>query len=202
MTAQFGEPGYTPEQYAAAAATVAGPPVGVGLPSGVENQVAGSGALPTEVDVNQLLAQLLAQSNAMAEEIARLKSGQAPAGDHPLIGTATAARDLIAQHLTGSPKPNSADILRLADDLVDASRNAVASGDPAAARKVAAQLTKELNRIHPGPGDHHYFTAALNLVGYHYGNAADTVTQARPSGAPAVGSSRPPAQVVYGSVTG
>jgi hypothetical protein len=202
MPAMFGEPGYDPGQAAidALASGMSGAPVGTGPAPGIAQQV--SGALPTEVDVNALLAQLQAQQNAMAEEIARLKSGGAAQGEHPLIGTATAARDLIAQHLAGSPKPNQAEILRLADDLVDASRNAVTSGDTTAARKVAAQLAKELNRIHPGPGDHHYFTAALNLVGYHYGNAADTVTRARPSNAPAVGSDRAPVRVVSGSVTG
>ena len=191
---------FTPDQLAAAGQQVQPPPLGTG-PG--EDQMAekASAASATEVDVAALLAQLQAQQAAMAEEIARLRGAQAPEGEHPLVSTAAAARELIATHFDRGYKGDAAAIGRLADDLVDASGNAISSGDTAAARKIARQLEVELSRVHPGPGDHHYFKNALALVGYHYPIAADTVTEAQPSNAPAV-SGAPAPKIVAGSVTG
>jgi hypothetical protein len=200
--AEFGEPGYTPDQYATVKDQVTAPPVGVGLPGGVENQVAGGGAMPTEVDVPALLARLQAQQDAMAAEIARLKSGQPAGGVHPLIGTATAARDLIAQHFDRGGLGDRAGVLALADDLVDAAGNAVQSGDTAATRQIGQRLERALAKVNPGPGDHHYFTNAWQMVTSHLLDAADTVTGPAPSSAGAVGSSQAPARVISGSVTG
>jgi len=191
MTDQF-----TPDQLAAAGAQVQPPPLGTG-PENID----ASGGAPTEVDVPALLAQMQAQQEALAAEVARLRGSQAPQGEHALVSTATAARELIATHFDRGYKGDGPKILRLADDLVDASGNAVSSGDTAAARKVARQLETELNRVHPGPGDHHYFKNALALVGYHYPIAADTVTEAQPSNAPAVAGAPAP-KIVAGSVTG
>jgi hypothetical protein len=187
---------FTPDQLAAAGAQVQPPPLGTGPDS-----IDASGASATEVDVAALLAQMQAQQDAMAAEIAKLRGSQAPAGEHPLVSTATAARELIATHFDRGYKGDGAAIGRLADDLVDASQNAVQSGDPSAARQVAKKLEVELNRVHPGPGDHHYFKNALALVGYHYPIAADTVTEAQPSNAPAVSGASAP-KIVAGSVTG
>jgi hypothetical protein len=200
--AEFGEPGYTPEQYATVKDQVTAPPVGVGLPGGVENQVAGGGAMPTEVDVPALLARLQAQQDAMAAEIARLKSGQPAGGVHPLIGTATAARDLIAQHFDRGGVGDRAGVLALADDLVDAAGNGVQSGDTAATRQIGQRLERALAKVNPGPGDHHYFTNAWQMVTSHLLDAADTVTGPAQPSAGAVGSSQPPARVISGSVTG
>ena len=187
---------FTSDQLAAAGEQIQPPPLGTG-----PETIDASGASATEVDVAALLRQMQAQQDELSRQVAQLRAGRAPEGEHPLVATATAARDLIAQHFDRGGKGDAAMIGRLADDLVDASGNAVESGDPSAAREVAKKLTRELNRVHPGPGDHHYFTNALALVGYHYGNAADTVTEARPSNAPAV-SGGAPAKVVAGSVTG
>jgi len=202
VTAQFGEPGYTPGQYAAVKDQVTPPPVGVCLPPGVEGQVSGGGAMPTEVDVPALLARLQAQQDAMAAEIARLKSGQPAGGVHPLIGTATAARDLIAQHFDRGGTGDRAAVLALADDLADAAGNAVESGDTGPVRQIGQRLERALNKVNPGPGDHHYFTNAMQMVLDHLHDAADTVTGPAPSSAGAIGSDRAPAKVVSGSVTG
>ena len=43
---------------------------------------------------------------------------------------------------------------------------------------------------------------ALGMVSVHVPDQADTVTEAQPSGAPAIGSDKAPAKVVAGSVTG
>lgn len=187
---------FSAEQYQAAADQVQAPPLGTG-PDAID----ASAATATEVDVAALLRQMQAQQDELTRQVAQLRAGQPAQGEHPLVSTATAARDLIGQHFDRGGKGDRAMIGRLADDLVDASGNAVESGDPSAARDVAAKLTKELNRVHPGPGDHHYFTNALALVGYHYGNAADTVTEAKPSNRPSV-SGGAPAKVIAGSVTG
>lgn len=192
---------YTDDQLQAVKDQVASPPVGTG-PSEADMAAKTAGGSPTEVDVNALLARLQAQQDAMAAEITRLKAGQAPQGEHPLITTAKQARDLIAQHFDNGYKGDGPAVTRLADDMIDAATNAVSSGDTAAVRQVARKLERELNRIHPGPGDHHYFKAALGLVSYHLHNAADTVTEAKPSDAPALGSDRSPARVISGSVTG
>src|SRR5271170_6319215 len=115
-------------------------------------------ATPTETDVNAVIATMQAQMAAMAEQIAGMKSTQAT-GEHPLIGAAASARDLIAQHFEFHRK--GPELIRLADDNLDAARNAVDSGDTGAQRQVNSKLERALMRWHPGPGDHHYFTQAL-----------------------------------------
>jgi|SRR5580658_3451890 hypothetical protein len=197
---EFGQPGYTPEQFAAAKATVdPSSPIGTGpSPEDLDAKMAGLSA--TETDVNALLAQMQEQMAAMAEQIRTMKSGQLPAGEHPLIGAAAAARDLIAQHFEFHRK--GPELTRLADDNLDAARNGVESGDVGALRTVNSKLERALLRWHPGPGDHHYFTQALAHVQVHIPDAADTVTEAKKTNAPAVGSSQPPARVLQGSVTG
>lgn len=185
------EPTYTPEELAAAAAQVQPPPVGTTL-----------GAVPpggsaTEVDV----AALMARMDAMAAQLAALQAEKAGAsGEHSLVDAAVTAKDLIAQHFEFHPK--LPELTRLADDLIDAARNAVSSGDTSATRTVADKLRRRLEFFSPGPGDHHYYRQALGMVTTHVPDQADTVTEAQPSNAPALGSSQAPAKVVAGSVTG
>ena len=182
---------YSPEDLAAAAAQVQPPPVGTTLGD------VPPGASATEVDV----AALMARMDAMAAQLAALQAEKnAGAGEHALIGAATTARDLIAHHFEFHPK--GAELGRLADDVVDAARNAVASGDTGPVRAVADKLRRRLEFFHPGPGDHHYFRQALGAVSVHIPDAADTVTGPDPSAAPALGSSQAPAKVLQGSVTG
>lgn len=194
------DPAYTPEDLAAAAAQVQPPPVGTGLPQDTPDRVA-AGGTAAEVDVAALLAQFQAQQQAMAAEIARLKKQiAAPDGVHTLEGTAQAIRDLIATHvdhgISGGPE-----LVRLAEDLVDAARNAVASGDVSAVRTLGGKVERALLRVHPGGGDHHYFFHALNKVRADLPDAADLITAPQPSGATAVGGGKP-APVITGSVTG
>jgi hypothetical protein len=198
--AKFGETGYSPEDLAAVKDQVQPPPVGTGPTPEQIAAAAASGASPTEVDVTALLATMQAQMAAMAAQIASLKSTQVGGGAHELVVNAAQARDLIAKHFEFHPK--GAELTRLADDVVDAAGNAVESGDTAAVRQVAGKLERKLNSYHPGPGDHHYFTQALAMVGVHIPGSADLITDAQPSAAPAIGSDKPPAKVLAGSVTG
>jgi hypothetical protein len=183
------DPAYTDEQYAAAAGTVQAPPVGTTLAD------VPPGGSATEVDV----AALIARMDAMAAQLAALQADKGAAGEHNLIGSAVQARNLIAQHFEFHHK--GPDLTRLADDVVDAARNAVASGDAGPVRSVAAKLERALRMWSPGPGDHHYFRQAYSLIADALPDAADTVTEAQPSSAPAV-SGGAPAKVVAGSVTG
>lgn len=189
---------FTPDQLAAAGAQIVPPPVGTG-PADMTAAAAGGSA--TEVDVAALLAQMQAQQNAMAAEIARLKAGAGPQGEHRLIADARAARGLLAEHFSRGARGNAGDVLRLADDMIDAAGNTVQSGDTGPARQVLARLTAALHAVHPGPGDHHYFTQALSIAEHGLPQAADTITGPQPSGAPAVAGGAP-VKVLAGSVTG
>ena len=181
---------YTPEDLAAVKDQVQPPPVGVTLGD------VPAGGSATEVDV----AALMARMDAMAKQLAALQASSGTSGEHNLIGAATAAKDLIEHHFEFHPK--RAELSRLADDLIDAARNSVDSGDTGPARTVADKLRRKLEFWNPGPGDHHYFRQALGLVSVHVPDAADTVTAPAPSSAGAIGSGQTPAKVVAGNVTG
>jgi hypothetical protein len=200
-----GSPAFTPGQAADATAAQRdeGAPVGTGPdPAALAGKV--SAAAPDETDVRELLLRMQQQQDAMAAEITRLKAGGAAAGEHPLIGSAVSARDLIATHLDhGNLRgPDHGAALRLADDTVDAARNAVDSGDTSRVRDLAGRAARALRRIAPVPGENHYYRHALDFLESHIPDAADTVGAPVASGAPAVTSSQPPARVVAGSVTG
>jgi hypothetical protein len=193
-TPTFGQPGYTPEQLAAVQAAVQPPPVGTG-PSPADMAAKLSGAMPFEVDVEAMI------KAAVAAEVKRIMAqSSAGEGEHPVIGATIAAQGLIGQHFEFHRRRD--ELTRLADDNVDAARNAVESGDAGPLRQVNARLERALLRWHPGPGDNHYFTQALAHVQVHIPDAADTITEPTPSSAPAVGSSQAPAKVLQGSVTG
>lgn len=192
---------WTPDQLKAAGDQVQPPPLGTTLPDDANEQVASS-ASATEVDVPALLARMQAQQDAMAAEIARLKAGQAPQGDHPLVGVATQARDQLREHFANDDTAtDSSGVMRLADDVVDAAGNAVESGNVGPVRQLGEKMTRALAKIHPGPGDHHYFAQALGFYRDHLPDAADTVTEPSPSPAPAIGGGQS-VPVVQGSVTG
>ena len=180
---------YAPEDLAAAAAQVQPPPLGTALGA------VPPGASATEVDV----AALMARMDAMAAQLKAMQDAAGVSGEHNLIGAAVAAKGLIGQHFEFHPK--GAELGRLADDLIDAARNSVASGDTGPARAVADKLRRKLEFWNPGPGDNHYFRQALGLVTVHVPDAADTITGPDPSAAPAI-SGGAPAKVVAGSVTG
>lgn len=184
----------TPDQFAAVKSQVQPPPVGTG--PGADDMAAKlSGATPFEVDVQAMVKSMV------AAEVKRIMAQQgAGDGEHNLVGASVAARELIAHHFEFHPKKD--ELLRLSDDLIDSARNSVESGDTGPTRQVAAKLERRLNFFHPGPGDHHYFRQALGLVAVHVPDAADTITEAQPSNAPAVESGQPAAKVLQGSVTG
>jgi hypothetical protein len=195
-------PGFTPEQAEAATAAQrdGAPPIATGIPPALAARVRSAGG-PAETDTAALLSQMQAQMLALAAEVTRLKQGQAGDGAHPLVGTAASIRDMLAVHYDHNPGAAGAPVLRLADDVVDASKNAVESGDVSVVRDLGARLVRALKRNHPGPGDHHWFTQALDFASNHLPEAADTVGAPAPSGAPALGGAAP-APVVAGSVTG
>lgn len=195
--------GFTPDQ--AKEATDAqrneAPPVGVGIaPPLLSSRLAAAGG-PAETDTAALLAQMQAQMQALAEQVTRLRQGQAGDGVHPVIGTAASIRDMLAVHFDHNPGPAAGGVLRLADDVTDAARNAVDSGDVSVVRDLGGRLVRALKRNHPGPGDHHWFRQALDFAENHLPEAADTVGAPAPSGAPALGGGAG-VPVVAGSVTG
>lgn len=188
------QPEYTEDQLAAAKASVAAPPVGTG-PDPADLQAKLTGASPFEVDTQAMIRALV------EAEVKRLMAQQTrPEGEHALVSDAAAARELIAKHFEFHPKKD--ELLRLADDLTDAAKNSVASGDSGPTRQLAARLERRLGFFHPGPGDHHYFRQALGLLQVHMPDHADTITEPAPSDAPAVTSAQAPARVLQGSVTG
>jgi hypothetical protein len=197
MTETSAQPNaYAPEDLTAVKEQVQqAPPVGV-APDPADLMSKLSGASPFEVDVEAMVKAMV------AAEVKRIMAQHAGAeGEHNLIGTMAQARALIATHFEFHPKKD--ELLRLADDTLDAAKNAVESGDTGTVRQVASKLERRLNFFHPGPGDHHYFRQALSLVSSSLPDAADTVTEAKPDySKPAVGSSQAPVKVLQGSVTG
>lgn len=157
---------------------------------------AGSSLGATGVDTAQLLA-AIRQMQARVETLeAEKRAGSAPA----LVSTAESLRDLLKLHAAGDPA--HADVLRYADDLVDAATNTVTSGDTGPVISIGAKIWKWLRRNHPGPGENAYYRQAVDFAGPHLEDAVDAFEPPVRSAAPALGSSRPPAQVVQGNVTG
>lgn len=199
-------PLFTPEEAAQATRQQReeAPPVGVTIPPPLLAGRLRAAAGPAVVDVDEIIARLNAQVQGLMADMTRLKQGQGPAGLHPLEGTAKAIRDMLATHFDGTQAAAGPDVLRLADDVTDAARNAVSSGDTGTVRQLGQRLERALHRAHPGPGDHHWFRQALDFTRNHLQEAADTVDEnpPAPSGAPAIGSSGAPARVIAGSVTG
>ena len=74
---------FTDDQLAAAGGQVQPPPLGTGPDADQLADKAAAGSA-TEVDVRALLAQMQAQQEALAAEVARLRGSQAPQGEHPL----------------------------------------------------------------------------------------------------------------------
>jgi hypothetical protein len=193
------QPEYTPDQLAAAKAEVQPPPVGTGPDAGmVADRM--PAATPTSVDADAMLA-MQRQIAQLQEQMAAMQGASATgAGEHAAVSNAKTLRGLISQHFEFHHK--RAELEGLADDVVDAAGNAVESGDAGALRNVTEKLARRLRFFNPGPGDHHYYRQALGFVTDHIPDAADTITDQRPSSAPEIGSDRAPAKVVAGSVTG
>ena len=206
MTEQF-----TPEQLAAAREQIAGQTTGLGPPSAgvpdadVAAQLAAGQAAAgvdmggTVIDEDAIRAYIEAQVRAQVAAALRA-AGAEPPGE-PLVNTAVSLRNLLKIHASMAPGTDHTAALGLADDLVEAAENAVKSGDVSYVEKIAARLTGWLERLgHPGPGDFNYHRQALDFAKYHVPDAAANVHP--PVQAVALTSTRKPAQVVAGSVTG
>lgn len=169
-------------------------------PDELATQAAEQGASPTEVDAGALLKHIQAMQARLEALEQEKRAGNAP----PLVATLEAARDLVTAHAAHTPGTDHAEALSLADDLVDAGKNATQSGDLGYVREIGARLHKWLTRHHPGPGENSYYRQALDFTGTHLEDAADAYEDQapKPSGAQEVTSGRPPAKVISGSVTG
>lgn len=198
------DPTPTPDQLAEAAEQLrSAPPPAVSPPP--ESQVAAQlaarqSAAPagiTEVNVDKLLAGIA----ALQARVESLEAEKAAGNAAPVKGNAEVMRDLIKVHAAHNPATDHGDVLRLADDLVDAAGNAAESGDGGIIHELAQKMERALLRVHPGPGDHSYFGQALDFAKYHMHDAADQLVR-KPPPAVAIGSDRPPATVVQGNVTG
>jgi len=166
----------------------------------VAAHAAASGLGATSVDIGEL--EKLIEARVRAAVDAAMASA-ARAQHAPVVqSTAETMRDLIATHAAHNPGRDHSEVLGLADDAVEAAKNAVSSGNGSYVTKIAAKLEKALHRVHPGPGDHHYFGQALDFAAVHLPGAADQLEPPAPQSAGAVGSSQPPAKVIEGNVTG
>jgi hypothetical protein len=171
---------------------------------GAQAAVAGAGA--TDVDVPQLLAYIKQLSERMETLEAEKRDQNAP----PLLGTIESLGNLLRAHAASAPRDagntpliDHKPVLALADDLADAGKNAVESGDLTHVKAIGAKIAKWLERNHPGPGENAHYRQAVDFAGPHLEDAAENFeAQPKRTPAPAVGSSRPPAKVVPGSVTG
>ena len=190
----------TPEQFRQIKDDItSGGPAGVTPPAedAVAAQAVAAGADPTSVDVKALLAGI----QALQDRVQALEAEKASGAAIPVQVTAETLRDLVQTHVAHHPGQDFSDVLRLADDAVDAGVNAAVSGDGGPVLTIAGKLVKALKRVHPGPGDHHYFTQALQFAETHLPDAAENLVP-QPKTAGAVESAQPPAAVVQGSVTG
>lgn len=194
-TPQFGQQGWTPA-----------PPQPADLPSEQEMaaqlaaQQASAPAGLTDVDVNALLAGI----KALQDRVDALEEEKASGAGLPVQNTAEALRDLIATHAAHTPGVDHGDLIRLADDAVDAATNATQSGDGGPLTDISGKIARALRRVDPGPGTHHYWQQAIGFAEVHLPDAAGQLVkkpQRAPAGAVASsGKASPP--VVQGSVTG
>jgi hypothetical protein len=205
-TPSFGQPGYDPATLAKAAQALRSAPApGIAPPdegsvaAGLAARQAAAPAGVTTVDVDALFAGM----QAMQQQIDALLAEKASGAGIPVQATAESLRELIKTHASQSPGTDHTDLLRLADDAVDAAVNAASSGIGGPVVAIAGKVVKALQKVNPGPGDFHYFRQALGFAEVHLVDAAEALVP-RPARQPAgqVTSSQPPATVIQGSVTG
>lgn len=154
---------------------------------------AGVGAGETSVDTDQLLAmiqQMQQQVNAMQDE---RNAGTAD----PVTGTVQTIQDLLIFH--GDPAASE-----LGEDLADAAKNGLESGDLSRVTAIGGKLSKYLKRHPPAPGDNHYSRQLGDFVDVHLPESVENYqppAQARGSLPAGASSGRAP-KVIQGNVTG
>ena len=202
-TPQFGQPGYDPAHLTAAADQVRGGPAPQSawpsdedLAAQLRAQQAGAPAGLTDMDVSALLAGI----KALQDRVDALEAEKSSGAGLPVVNTAQALRDLIATHAAHTPGTDHADLLRLADDAVDAAGNAASSGDGGPLTDISGKIARALQRANPGPGTHHSYQQAVGFAEVHLPDAAAQLVP-KSRAVAAVGSDRPPAPVIQGSVT-
>lgn len=195
---------YTPDQLAAAAAQMTGaapssvtPPSEQEVAADLAAKQAGAPAGLTDVDVNALLAGI----KMLQDRVDALEAEKASGAAIPVVNTAEALRDLIATHAAHTPGTDHTDLLRLADDAVDAARNAADSGDGSIVTQLSNRISRALQRVHPGPGTHHWFHQAAGFADVHLPDAAAQLVP-KSKASYSLGSAQGSVPVVQGSVTG
>jgi hypothetical protein len=186
------------EQLRAAPGPGTAPPSEADVAAGLAAAQAGAPRGVTQVDVDALMGMI----QGLQDQLNSLQAEKDAGDSAPVLGTASSLRDLIKVHAAHNPGTDHADVLRLADDAVDAATNAQDSGDGSIVGDIAGKIARALHRVHPGPGDHHYFRQALGFAEVHLPDAAAQLRPRPPQAAAAITSDRAPATVVQGSVTG
>jgi hypothetical protein len=145
----------------------------------------------TEADIKTLFAQI----QAMQDRLDKAERERASSAPPALVSTAETLKGYVDVH-------NDPAAAALADDAVEAARNATESGDTSALAKIQAKLAKHLARNPPYPGENHHYRQALDWASNHLPDAIEAFIPPVRSAAVAVGSDRAPAKVVEGSVVG
>lgn len=202
----------TAEQLAAAREMIASQETGLGpAPGGADatdvgaqlaagQAAAGVDIGGTEVDADKLLAAI----HALQARVESLETEKRAQTGDPLVNTVASLSALLQQHKAMAPAvAGHDDAASMADDLTDAAANASQSGDVSSVEKIAAKIEKWLARAgNPGPGDNPYYAQALDFARYHVPEAAANVTPPTPDATAELASTRPPAKVLQGNVTG
>lgn len=162
-------------------------------------RLAAGGAGTTDVDATRLLEIIQAMQGRLDALEAEKRDSQAP----PLLATVQSLRDLLGQHASMTTASiDHTDVLGMAEDLADAAKNAVQSGDLSHVAQIGQKIRRWLDRHHPGPGENAHYNQARDFAGPHLEDAIASFEGPERSTAPAVTSSRPPARVIPGNVTG
>lgn len=195
----------TPDQLAAAAQALRDAPPPATLPSeaelaaGLASRQAAGPAGVTSVDVDRLLAGIA----ALQARVQVLEAEKASGAAEPVLNAAQALQSQVQLHAAHHPEYDHSGTLRLADDVVDAAKNAADSGDGSIVTELAGRLARALHKVHPNRGEAHYFRQALGFAEVHLpDSAAQLVPKPAQAPAGAVTSSGASVPVVQGSVTG
>lgn len=154
------------------------------------------------VDIAELLAQITAYKASTDARIAALEAEKrAAGGSGPLPGVLTSLRDLVATHAAHTPSVAHGEVLNLVEDLGEAVKGALGSGDMSHVTAIGRQVERWLQRNPPPPGDNPYFAQALDFAGPHLVDAVAATPPPVPAVTGVIGSDRSPAKVVAGNVT-